>query len=94
LIATGSTFLLRSGLIYSGPPVYIRIKLHRGQQCHRFSALSQKDAQKDAPEKKDAGFLVCTVSSIKAQKEERHRTTEGRRKKGEMVGSESADGQV
>jgi hypothetical protein len=50
--------------------------------------------QKDAPEKKDAGFLVCTVSSIKAQKEERHRTTEGRRKKGEMVGSESADGQV
>jgi hypothetical protein len=90
LIATGSTFLLRSGLIYSGPPVYIRIKLHRGQQCHRFSALSQKDA----PEKKDAGFLVCTVSSIKAQKEERHRTTEGRRKKGEMVGSESADGQV
>jgi hypothetical protein len=64
LIATGSTFLLRSGL------------------------------KKDAPEKKDAGFLVCTVSSIKAQKEERHRTTEGRRKKGEMVGSESADGQV
>jgi hypothetical protein len=50
--------------------------------------------KKDAPEKKDAGFLVCTVSSIKAQKEERHRTTEGRRKKGEMVGSESADGQV
>jgi len=36
----------------------------------------------------DAGYSVCTVSSIKALKEERPCTTDERRKKDEMAGLE------
>ena len=61
-----------------------------GQQCHRFSELFQKEAA----EKTDAGYSVCTDFFTKAPKEERHCTTEGYRKKGEMVGLESVNGQV
>jgi hypothetical protein len=43
---------------------------------------------------KDAEFLAYTVSFITGLKEERWYKTEGRRKKDEMVGLESANGQV
>jgi hypothetical protein len=46
------------------------------------------------PVKTDAGFSVCTVSSTKDLKEERPCMIEGRRKKGEMAGLESTNGQV
>jgi hypothetical protein len=42
----------------------------------------------------DAKFLDCTAFFIKGLKEERRCKTEGRRKKDEMVGLESTNGQV
>jgi hypothetical protein len=44
--------------------------------------------------KTDAKFLGYTVSFTKGLKEERRCKTEDRRKKDEMVGLESANGQV
>ena len=62
----------------------------RRPQCHRFSALFQKDA----PKMTDAEFSVCTVSFTKGQNEERPCTIAGRRKNGEMAGLGSANGQA
>jgi hypothetical protein len=50
--------------------------------------------QRDVLVKTDAEFLAYTVSFIKDLKEERPCKTEGRRKKDEMVGLESTNGQV
>jgi len=79
----------------SGPPV---LQLHLtnasisagGQTCHRLSVSFQKDVMA----KTGAESLVCTDSSTRGLKEERPCMTEGCRKKGEMVGLESANGQV
>jgi hypothetical protein len=60
------------------------------RKCQR----SFGDFQRDVLVKTDAEFLNFTVSFIKELKEERRCKTEGRRKKDEMVGLESTNGQV
>jgi hypothetical protein len=50
--------------------------------------------QRDVLVKTDAEFLAYTVSFIKRLKKERRSKTEGRKKKDEMVGLESTNGQV
>jgi hypothetical protein len=69
-----------------------------------FSSKTEKEArkcqrsfgnfQRDALVKTDAEFLAYTDSFMKGLKEERRCETEGRRKKDEMVGLESTNGQV
>jgi hypothetical protein len=59
-----------------------RLTAQEAKKCQRSYVYFQRGV----PVKTGAEFLVCTVSIIKDLKEEGPCMTEGRRKKGEMVG--------
>ena len=65
-------------------------KQNKRRKCQR----SFEDSQRDALVKTDAKFLGYTVFFIKGLKEGRPCKSGGRRKKEEMIGLESANGQV